>query len=107
VRVREEPRLRRLYWSRFAPEGITVDVIPVKSATEVQDGLESGQLDFGLLAPYTPIIALERDSALITSRIVGMISRGVSAWSARRAWSRASPTCAERRSPFRRPRSRS
>lgn len=65
-----------LYWSRFAPEGITVDVIPVKSGTEVQDGLESGQLDFGLLAPYTPIIALEKDPQLITSRIVGMISRG-------------------------------
>jgi NitT/TauT family transport system substrate-binding protein len=65
-----------LYWSQFAPEGITVEVVPVKSATEVQDGLESGQLDFGLLAPYTPIIALEKDPKLITSRIVGMISRG-------------------------------
>ena len=65
-----------LYWQQFAPEGITVEVIPVKSATEVQDGLESGQLDFGLLAPYTPIIALAQDPSLITSRIVGMISRG-------------------------------
>ena len=65
-----------LYWQQFAPEGITVEVIPVKSATEVQDGLESGQLDFGLLAPYTPIIALAQDPKLITSRIVGMISRG-------------------------------
>lgn len=65
-----------LYWQQFAPEGITVEVVPVKSATEVQDGLESGQLDFGLLAPYTPIIALAQDPELITSRIVGMISRG-------------------------------
>ncbi|HWH27487.1 MAG TPA: NrtA/SsuA/CpmA family ABC transporter substrate-binding protein [Mycobacteriales bacterium] len=65
-----------LFWERFAPEGITVEVVPVKSATEVQDGLESGQLDFGLLAPYTPIIALAEDPSLITSRIVGMISRG-------------------------------
>ncbi|MFP5219714.1 MAG: ABC transporter substrate-binding protein [Actinomycetes bacterium] len=65
-----------LFWDRFAPEGITVEVIPVKSATEVQDGLESGSLDFGLLAPYTPIIALAQDPSLITSRIVGMISRG-------------------------------
>lgn len=65
-----------LYWSMFAPPGITVDVVPVKSATEVQDGLESGQLDFGLLAPYTPVIALSRDPALITSRIIGMISKG-------------------------------
>ncbi len=65
-----------LYWSKFAPAGITVKVVPVKSATEVQDGLESGQFDFGLLAPYTPIIALEKDPKLITSRIVGMISKG-------------------------------
>lgn len=65
-----------LYWAKFAPAGITVEVVPVKSATEVQSGLESGQLDFGLLAPYTPIIALSQDPKLITSRIVGMISRG-------------------------------
>ena len=65
-----------LYWSMFAPEGITVEVVPVKSATEIQDGLERGDLDFGLLAPYTPIIALEQDPKLITSRIIGMISRG-------------------------------
>ena len=65
-----------LYWQQFAPEGITVEVVPVKSAIEVQDGLESGQLDFGLLAPYTPIIALAQDPASITSKIIGMISRG-------------------------------
>lgn len=65
-----------LYWQRFAPEGITVEVVPVKSAIEVQDGLESGQLDFGLLAPYTPIIALAQDPGSITSKIIGMISRG-------------------------------
>jgi len=65
-----------LYWSQFAPEGITVEVVPVKSAIEVQDGLESGQLDFGLLAPYTPIIALAQDPASVHSKIVGMISRG-------------------------------
>ncbi|MDP9466385.1 MAG: NrtA/SsuA/CpmA family ABC transporter substrate-binding protein [Actinomycetota bacterium] len=65
-----------LYWQQFAPEGITVEVVPVKSAIEVQDGLESGQLDFGLLAPYTPIIAITQDPASITSKIVGMISRG-------------------------------
>jgi ABC-type nitrate/sulfonate/bicarbonate transport system substrate-binding protein len=65
-----------LYWQRFAPEGITVEVVPVKSAIEVQDGLESGQLDFGLLAPYTPIIALAEDPGSITSQIIGMISSG-------------------------------
>jgi NitT/TauT family transport system substrate-binding protein len=65
-----------LYWERFAPEGITVEVVPVKSATEVQDGLEAGQLDFGLLAPYTPILSLQPGQTPITSKIIGMISRG-------------------------------
>ena len=65
-----------LYWERFAPEGITVEVTPVTGATQIQDGLEAGQLDFGLLAPYTPLIAIAQDPKLITSKIVGMISRG-------------------------------
>jgi NitT/TauT family transport system substrate-binding protein len=65
-----------LYWDRFAPEGITVEVVPVASATDVQNGLESGQLDFGLLAPYTPILSLQPGQTPITSKIVGMISRG-------------------------------
>jgi NitT/TauT family transport system substrate-binding protein len=65
-----------LYWQQFAPEGITVEVVPVASATEIQNGLEGGQLDFGLLAPYTPLIALAENPASITSKIVGMISKG-------------------------------
>lgn len=65
-----------LFWERFAPEGITVEVVPVASATEIQNGLEAGQLDFGLLAPYTPLIAIAENPASITSKIVGMISQG-------------------------------
>lgn len=65
-----------LYWSRFAPEGITVEVTPVASATEIQNALEAGQLDFGLLAPYTPILSLQAGQTPITSKIIGMISRG-------------------------------
>jgi NitT/TauT family transport system substrate-binding protein len=65
-----------LYWERFAPEGITVEVTPVSSATEIQNALEAGQLDFGLLAPYTPILSLQPGQTPITSKIVGMISRG-------------------------------
>ena len=65
-----------LYWERFAPEGITVQVTPVASATEIQNALEAGQLDFGLLAPYTPILSLQPGQTPITSKIVGMISRG-------------------------------
>jgi ABC-type nitrate/sulfonate/bicarbonate transport system substrate-binding protein len=65
-----------LYWSQFAPAGITVEVTPVASATEIQNALEGGQLDFGLLAPYTPILSLQPGQIPITSKIVGMISRG-------------------------------
>lgn len=65
-----------LFWQQFAPEGITVEVTPVTSATQIQEALESGQLDFGLLAPYTPLLALQQAPGSITSRIVGMISRG-------------------------------
>ena len=65
-----------LYWDRFAPPGITVKVTPVTSATQIQEGLEQGDLDFGLLAPYTPVLAIAEDPKLITSKIVGMISRG-------------------------------
>ena len=65
-----------LYWQQFAPEGITVEVTPVASATEIQNALETGQLDFGLLAPYTPILSLQPGQTPITSKIVGMISRG-------------------------------
>lgn len=65
-----------LYWQKFAPAGYTIEVSPVTSATQIQQALEQGDLDFGLLAPYTPVIALAEDPKLITSRIVGMISRG-------------------------------
>jgi ABC-type nitrate/sulfonate/bicarbonate transport system substrate-binding protein len=65
-----------LYWQQFAPQGITVEVTPVASATEIQNALEAGQLDFGLLAPYTPILSLQAGQTPVTSRIVGMISRG-------------------------------
>ncbi len=46
-----------LFWQRFAPAGWTVQVVPVTSAQQVQDGLEAGQLDFGLLAPYSTVVA--------------------------------------------------
>ena len=65
-----------LYWQQFAPKGITVEVTPVASATEIQNALEAGQLDFGLLAPYTPILSLQPGQTPLTSKIVGMISRG-------------------------------
>ncbi len=62
-----------LLWQQFAPAGWTVEVVPVTSATQVQDGLESGQLDFGLLGPYSTLIAASEGR--LSSRIVGMTAR--------------------------------
>ena len=62
-----------LYWQKFAPAGYTIEVTPVTSATQIQDALEGGQLDFGLLGPYSTIIAATSNK--ITSKIVGMTAR--------------------------------
>lgn len=62
-----------LFWQRFAPAGLTVEVKPVASAAEVQQGLESGQLDFGLMGVYNTNIAAVTTG--INSKIVGMIAR--------------------------------
>jgi ABC-type nitrate/sulfonate/bicarbonate transport system substrate-binding protein len=62
-----------LYWQQFAPEGVTVDVAVVTSAAEVQQGLEAGNLDFGLMGPYNTIISQAEQG--INSRIIGMVSR--------------------------------
>ncbi|MCW2616151.1 MAG: Twin-arginine translocation pathway signal [Frankiales bacterium] len=62
-----------LYWQQFAPPNYTIEVTPVTGATQIQDALEGGQLDFGLLGPYSTIIAASDKK--ITSRIVGMTAR--------------------------------
>lgn len=62
-----------LYWQQFAPKEITVNVKIVTSASEVQDGLEAGQIDFGLMGPYNTIIAASQ--GMLTSKIIGMVSR--------------------------------
>jgi NitT/TauT family transport system substrate-binding protein len=62
-----------LFWQRFAPAGWTVEVTPVTGATQIQDALESGQLDFGLLGPYSTLIAASEGR--LTSRIVSMTAR--------------------------------
>ena len=61
-----------LFWQRFAPPGVTVDVTPIASSAEVQAGLESGQFDAGLIGSYF-IITSATDS--ITSKLVAMVSR--------------------------------
>ncbi|MCA1721124.1 MAG: ABC transporter substrate-binding protein, partial [Actinobacteria bacterium] len=42
-------------------------------ATQIQDALEAGQLDFGLLGPYSTLIAAS--SGKLTSKIVSMTAR--------------------------------
>ena len=62
-----------LFWQRFAPDGYTVDVKIVTSSAEIQQGLEAGNLDFGLIGTYSTILAGEEGG--FNSRIVGMCAR--------------------------------
>ncbi len=62
-----------LFWQKFAPANWTIEVVPVKGAAEIQDALESGQLDFGLLGPYSTLIAASEGK--LTSKIVSMTAR--------------------------------
>ncbi len=61
-----------LFWQRFAPEGLTVEVIPITSGTEANQAMEAGDLDFALMGPYNSLIEAEQGFG---SRIVSMLSR--------------------------------
>jgi ABC-type nitrate/sulfonate/bicarbonate transport system substrate-binding protein len=69
-----------LYWQQFAPEGITVEVTPVTSATQIQEALERGELDLGLLAPYTPLIALAEDPGSPTTSPPSPAATSMPSW---------------------------
>ena len=62
-----------LFWQQFAPDNYTIEVVPVTGATQIQDALEAGDLDFGLLGPYSTVIAATDGN--LTSRIVSMTAR--------------------------------
>jgi len=62
-----------LYWQRFAPAGVTVSVVPVTSTAEVLQGLEGGSLDFGLMAPYVPMLTQAKGG--VHSKVVAMVAR--------------------------------
>lgn len=62
-----------LYWQRFAPKGVTVQVTPVTSTTEILQGLEGGTLDFGLMSPNVPMQSQAKGG--VTSKVVGMVAR--------------------------------
>ena len=62
-----------LYWQKFAPPGVTVNVVPVASTAEILQGLEGGSLDFGLMSPYVPI--LTQPTGGLNSKVVSMVAR--------------------------------
>ena len=62
-----------LYWQQFAPSNWTVEITPVTGSAQIQDALEAGQLDFGLLGAYTTVIAASEGK--LTSKIIGMVAR--------------------------------
>ncbi|MGH9226151.1 MAG: ABC transporter substrate-binding protein [Acidimicrobiales bacterium] len=62
-----------LYWQRFAPPGVTVNVVPVTTTAEILQGLEGGTLDFGLMSPYVPM--LTQPNGGINSKVVAMVAR--------------------------------
>lgn len=62
-----------LFWQRFAPEGVTIDTKIVTSSAEIQQALEGGSLDFGLIGTYSTIIAQIEGG--FSSRIIGMCAR--------------------------------
>ena len=62
-----------LFWQRFAPAGVTVSVVPVTTTAEVLQGLEGGNLDFGLMAPYVPMLTQAKGG--VNSKVVSMVAR--------------------------------
>ncbi|MGJ7442639.1 ABC transporter substrate-binding protein [Aquipuribacter sp. MA13-6] len=62
-----------LFWERFAPEGVTIEVTPVTNTADIIAGLEGGTLDFGLMAPYVPMLTQAEGG--ITSKVVAMVAR--------------------------------
>lgn len=63
-----------LFWDRFAPEGYRVEIKIVTSASDVQNGLQAGNLDAGLLGPYAPLLSSAAQP--FEGKIIGMCARG-------------------------------
>ncbi len=62
-----------LFWERFAPQGVTIEVTPVTNTADIIAGLEGGTLDFGLMSPYVPMLVQPEGGS--TSRVVAMVAR--------------------------------
>ena len=61
-----------LFWQRFAPEGLKVDVKIFTSGADMNRALEAGDLDFGLFGVYNGLIDKENG---LGSRIICMAAR--------------------------------
>ncbi len=61
-----------LFWERFAPEGLTVDVQIFTSPSDMNRAMEAGDLSFALMGAYNTLIEAPMG---FTSKIVGMVSR--------------------------------
>ena len=61
-----------LFWSRFAPEGLTVEPRIFTSGSDMNRAMEAGDLDFGLMGPYNSLVEAEQG---FRSKIISMCSR--------------------------------
>ena len=61
-----------LFWQRFAPEGLKVDVKIFTSGSDMNRAMEAGDLDFGLFGMYNGLIDKEQG---LGSKIISMASR--------------------------------
>jgi len=62
-----------LYWQRFAPPGLKVEVKIFTSGGDMNRALEAGTLDFGLFGVYNGLIDKENG---LGSKIICMVARG-------------------------------
>ncbi len=61
-----------LFWQRFAPEGVKVEVKIFTSGSDMNRALQAGDLDFGLFGPYNGLIEKEEGFG---SKVICMCSR--------------------------------
>jgi NitT/TauT family transport system substrate-binding protein len=61
-----------LFWERFAPEGLSVDVQVFTNPSDMNRALQAGDLGFALMGAYNTLIEAPEG---FTSKIIGMVSR--------------------------------
>jgi NitT/TauT family transport system substrate-binding protein len=61
-----------LFWQKFAPEGLRVEVKIFTSGSDMNRAMEAGDLDFGLFGMYNGLIEKEQG---FRSKIISMASR--------------------------------